>query len=354
MKGEAHFRKFAMAACLWHACLAVALAGESVPCGVSDPPARSVIDMAGRIVTLPHEARRIATVGAVPVLNGYLFALGAGDRIANGLPQRFTATGAWRLHSAVAPYLDERPVLQGQSTSEVSIEHLARLAPDVVVTMNPLQVRALEKARAPVIFLQWENTPHIHASMRILACLTGRMSQGEAYLRYFENTMERVQRKLEGISPDARPKVLYFNPNSMSTPLQIANWWITQAGGYSVTADIGDGGNTHYSHERVLVWNPDILIVNTPRLVEAVYQDERFSKVNAVKNRRVYATPMGVHSWGQRTVEQPLTVQWAAKTFHPAHFAEIDIKEEIQHFYRLFFNYELSNDEVGMMLEALP
>lgn len=354
MRGAACLRLFAMAVCLWHAGQAAAAAGGSAPCAASGSPARSVADTAGRAVALPREARRIATVGAVPVLNGYLFALGAGDRIVNGLPQRFTASGKWGLHNAVAPYLDGRPVLQGQSAGDVSIERLVGLAPDVVLTMNRLQVRALEKSRAPVVFLQWESTAHVHASMRILACLTDRVPQGEAYLRYFEDTMERVRRKLEGIPPEARPKVLYFNPDSMSTPLQIANWWIAQAGGRSVTANTGSGGNARYSHEQVLAWNPDILIVNTPRLAQAVYEDERFSRIDAVRNGRVHVTPMGVHSWGQRTVEQPLTVLWAARTFHPALFAEIDLKDEIQRFYRNFFNYELSGDETRMVLEGRP
>ena len=344
--------KLAIAACLWHACLGSPSAAESAHCTVFDTQERHVHDMAGRTITLPHEVRRIATVGSVPVLNGYLMALGAGERIINGLPSRFTASGRWRLHHAVAPYLVDKPALQGQSTSDISIESIARLAPDVIITMNPLQVRVLEKAKTPVVYLEWADTADILANMRVLGCMTGLVPESETYLRYFEDTMGRVRQTLEGASGNARPKVLYFNPHSMNTPLQIANWWIAQAGGQSVTADVEHGGNVHYSHERVLLWNPDILIVNSPVQVEAVYQDERFSKINAVRNGRVYATPMGTHSWGQRTVEQPLTVLWAATIFHPEHFGHIDMNNEITNFYRRFFNYHLSDHEIQAMLDG--
>ncbi|SHH21117.1 ABC transporter substrate-binding protein [Pollutimonas bauzanensis] len=346
------FRKLAMAACLWCACLGSVLAGESAECAAGDARTRSIVDMAGRRVVLPKDVRRIATVGSVPVLNGYLFALGAGARIVNGLPSRFTATGRWRLHNAIAPHLADRPVLQGQATSEVSIEKLILLAPDVVLTMDPLRVRMLEAAKAPVVYLEWGSMSDIRANMRILGCMLGCTQQSEAYLRYFEDTMERVRRTLDTVPQQARPKVLYFNPQTMSTPLLIANWWIAAAGGYSVTAGMEPAGSARYSHERVLVWNPDIFIVNSPEQAEAVYRDERFSRINAVQNRRVYVTPMGAHSWGQRTVEQPLTVLWAAKVFHPQPFAQIDMEDEIRDFYLRFFNYELSDDEIRAVLEG--
>ena len=330
------------------------LAAEPARCMADGSQARHVVDMAGRAVTLPHEARRIATVGSVPVINGYLLALGVGERIVNGLPSRFAASGRWRLLAAVAPYLAGRPVLQGQGGGQVSIENLVRLDPDVVITMNLLELRALEKARVPAVYLEWADSSDIRASMRILGCLTGRESRGEAYLRYLDDTMERLREALDRLPPGDPPKVLYFNPHTMSTPLRIADWWIEQAGGRSATAGAAQGGNAQYSHERVLLWNPDVLIVNSPEQVAAVYQDPRFSGLGAVRDRRVYAVPMGVHSWGQRTVEQPLAVLWAATVFHGRHLARIDMKDEIRNFYRRFFDYALSDDEIRAVFEGGP
>lgn len=340
----------AMTLGMWGACWGEASAAETSACVVHNSQTKSVVDMAGRTVVLPREVNRIATVGSVPVLNGYLFALGAGEKIVNSLPPRFTQSDRWRLQTAIAPYLADRPVLQGQANSEVSIETLVRLSPDVVVTMNLLGIRALETARIPVVYLEWGDASDIRKNMAILGCVVDRLPKSEDYLRYFDATMGRVRRTLEGVAKDWLPKALYFNPNTMTTPLLIANWWIEEAGGVSVTAEMARGGNARYSHEQILAWNPDIFIVNTPEQVAVVYQDERFSKINAVRNGKVYAAPIGAHSWGQRTIEQPLTVLWAAKLFHPELFEQFDMENEVRTFYRRFFEYDLSDEDIRSIL----
>mgnify|MGYP000918297209 FL=1 len=216
--------------------------------------------------------------------------------------------------------------------------------------MNLLGVRALETAKIPVVYLEWADASDIRKNMKILGCVVDRMPRSEDYLRYFDATMDRVRLTLEGVANNSPPKALYFNPDSMTTPLLIANWWIKEAGGVSVTAAMASGGNARFSHEQVLAWNPDILIVNTPEQVAVVYQDERFSKINAVRNKKVYATPIGAHSWGQRTIEQPLTVLWAAKLFHPELFDQLDMENEVRTFYRRFFTYELSDEDIRSIL----
>ncbi|MBW7900951.1 MAG: ABC transporter substrate-binding protein [Rhodocyclaceae bacterium] len=344
---KTHFRKLALALCLWGA--GQAAAAEAPGCTV-DARTRSVVDMAGRTVVLPKAVKRVATVGSVPVINGYLFALGAGERIANGLPPRFAQSGKWRLQTAIAPHLADRPVLQGQVGSEVAIETLVRLAPDAVITMDRLGIRKLEAAKAPVVYLEWGNASDIQRNMAVLGCVLDRMPESEAYLRYFDATMARIRHTLAGVAPAARPRVLYFNPHTMTTPLLIANWWIEEAGGSSVTAGMARGGNAHYSHEQLLMWNPEVFIVGSPEQAAAIYRDERFAKIAAVRNGRVHVTPVGAHSWGQRTVEQPLTVLWAAKLFHPEAFAQVDMANEIRSFYRRFFDYEPSAEDIRTIL----
>lgn len=351
--GRMRFRKLALALCTWSACGVAAAAESPAPgCVAGDGPAKTVVDMAGRTVVLPKGVARLATVGSVPVINGYVFTLGEGRKIVNGLPPRFTRSDKWRLHTAIAPYLADRPLLQGQTSSGVNLETLVRLAPDAVVTMDLLQVRTLETARIPVVFLEWKDASDIRTNIRILGCMLDRTPRGEAYLRYLDETTERVRRALDGVPKAARPKALYFSPGTMATPLHIADWWIEEAGGQSVTAGVARGDTVHYSHEQLLLWNPDILIVNSPEQRETVYRDERFSRLRAVGNRQVHVAPTGAHSWGQRTIEQPLTVLWAAKLFHPELFAGVDMANEVRTFYRRFFEYALSDEEVRWILSG--
>lgn len=353
-RGRLRLRIAALALLAWSLGCGAAAAHTPPDCSAGGPHARAVVDMAGRTVALPPAVNRVATVGSVPVINGYLFALGAGRSIVNGLPARFTQSKRWWLQTAIAPYLADRPVLQGQINSEVDLETLVRLAPDLVITMDRTRIRVLETARIPVLFLEWKDASDIRANLHLLGCALDRRPQGEAYLRYLDDTMRRIRQALDGVPRAERPKVLYFNPGTMATPLDIANWWIEEAGGESVTAGLAGGGTAHYSHEQLLLWNPDILIVNSPEQKTAIYQDERFARLPAVRNQRVHVTPVGAHAWGQRTIEQPLTVLWAAQLFHPARLADIDLVGELRTFYQRFFDYPLTEQEALAILASRP
>ncbi|SMB28657.1 Periplasmic binding protein [Sterolibacterium denitrificans] len=352
---KTHFRRLALALCLWGVCQTAAAAAEASPgCTVNarTQSTQSIVDMAGRTVVLPREVKRIATVGPVPVINGYLFALGAGERIVNGLPSRFTQSDRWHLQTAIAPHLAGQPVLQGQTGSDVSLEVLVKLAPDMVITMETPRIKTLAAAKAPIVYLEWGNAADIRRNMALLGCVLDRTAMSEAYLRYFDATLARVRAALAGVAPADRPRVLYFNPHTMTTPLAIANWWIEEAGGRSVTAAMARGGTAHYSHEQVLLWNPQVLIVSSPEQATAILRDERFARIDAVRHARVHVMPTGIHSWGQRTVEQPLSVLWAAQRFHPERFARLDMAGEVRAFYRDFFGSELSSAQAREILEG--
>lgn len=294
--------------------------------------------MADRNVTVPYHISRIATVGAVPVINSYLFAFGEGKKIVNGL-SHFSWSKRWKLQAALAPQIVGQPVLQNPVNKEV----LLSLKPDVIITMDKTTVNSLNDIGIPVIFLEWENSSDMKNIMRIIGSMFDQMSRGDEYLHYFEATMDYVHKNVKGM--ENPPKVLFFDPKTLKTPLPITEWWIREAGGKSVTAEIPGPGSLGYSHEQVLLWNPDIIIVSTPERIPQVYQDKKLSVVKAVQNKRVYTVPMGVHPWGQRTVEQPLTVLWAAKLFSPELFKEIDIISETKAFYMNFFNYNLTDEQ---------
>jgi iron complex transport system substrate-binding protein len=105
-----------------------------------------------------------------------------------------------------------------------------------------------------------------------------------------------------------------------------------------------------FSLEQVLSWDPEIIIVTTEPAIAATYADSRLANVSAIKNRRVYAVPMGAHVWGNRTIEQPLTILWAAKLFHPELFKDIVIEDEVRSFYSTFFKTSLRNDDIKTIL----
>lgn len=326
-------------------------AADPYPCSASRlSEGRTITDMAGRKVTVPCQVLRVATVGSVPVINSYLFALGQGEKIVSGLPY-FARTKRWRLQTAVAPHLSGKPELQGQDRA-ISKETLHKIRPDVVFTMDTFAIRALKDTGIPVVFLEWRDESDVRDNMRLLGDILSCTPMSDRYLRYFDGTMDRVRRAVKDVPEKLRPRALFLDLNRFTTPLSIADWWITQAGGISVTAGMARNENLTYSREQVLLWNPDILFVSSPDQVDRVYLDERLAAVNAVRNRRVHAVPVGVHPWGHRTAEQPLVVLWAAKVFFPDRLSRVNIEDELRAFYRRFFRYELTNHDIRSILSG--
>jgi iron complex transport system substrate-binding protein len=331
-------------AALW-LCLVLAAA----PSAFSAAAERLVTDMAGRAVKVPDKIARVATIGPVPVLTSFVFALGEAATIVNNLPRNLGGP-RWRFQYVVAPHMATQPIIQ--SGEGPSIEGVAQLAPDVVLTMDRPTIDLVERTRTPAIYLAWREPDDVKAAMRLLGTLYEKPDAAEAYCRYFDEALARVNSRT-GVLPDnQRPRVLYANLKRLTQPHRIAEWWIAKAGGRSVTDDGRTNEAFNFSIEQVLQWDPEVIIVSAAHEVADAYADARLASVSAIKNRRVYAVPMGAHVWGNRTAEQPLTILWAAKALHPELFKDVAIANEVRSFYANFFKSELSDDDVDVMLEG--
>jgi iron complex transport system substrate-binding protein len=60
--------------------------------------------------------------------------------------------------------------------------------------------------------------------------------------------------------------------------------------------------------------------------------------------------PVGVHTWSNRTSEQPLSVLWAASVLHPERMAGVDVAGETGRFYREVFGQALEEAQVAAIL----
>lgn len=63
-------------------------------------------------------------------------------------------------------------------------------------------------------------------------------------------------------------------------------------------------------------------------------------------------SPIGAHVWGNRTVEQPLTVLWAAKHLYPEEFKDLNLEREVMSFYATIFGYPLSLEQAQDILSG--
>ncbi|WP_104493751.1 TroA family protein [Paracoccus denitrificans] len=100
----------------------------------------------------------------------------------------------------------------------------------------------------------------------------------------------------------------------------------------------------------MLAADPDIVIVGDPAHVARLGEDANLSQLRAGQEGRILVAPMGAHIWANRTVEQPLTVLWAASHFHPGLFPEAELIATVRDFCKSFFGTELDDGQIRTIL----
>jgi iron complex transport system substrate-binding protein len=316
-----------------------------VLCLVGQAWSREIVDMVGRSVAIPDRVARVVTLGPVPVLNGFLFALGKQDTLVNGLPLELSR----KFQYVFAPELAGKPIVQGAEKG-LAVEDIVGLRPDLILTMDLATARKLGEVGLPVVYLRWTAPDDVKALMALLGDILGKSKEASDYAAYFDETMKRVSSLVDPVASSRRPRVLYVNLRRLTQPHRIADWWIGKAGGRSLTDDGREQESVTFSLEQMLSWDPEVMIVADRGEAKMAYDEPRFQNISAVRNRRVYVAPAGAHLWANRTIEQPLTVLWAVSIIQPELFSQERLRAEMTAFYNRFFHKSLAGDQIDEIL----
>jgi iron complex transport system substrate-binding protein len=340
--------------------LVIILAVSLVACGQNTQPAsapdkdsqpveRTVVDMADRTVTLPAEIESIATFGAVGVINTFVELMGEGSKICNEMPPRFTKTNQWKYQYEFAPQLKEKPLFQDPN-DEILMEVVLKNKPDLCIAMDKTIVDSLEKQGLNVIYLSWSQLEDVKTCITLLGDALNKQEVAADYIQYFDGMVAKAQELTKDMPKEQRKKVLYGSVTELTQPHVIAEWWITQAGGNSVTDDGRTANRLVYTLEDLLAWNPEVIILSNIAKKEEILADKRIAEVSAIKNNEIYGTPTVAHVWGNRTVEQPLTIMWTIHKLYPEIVSYEMLAEDIHYFYNHFFHYDLSEEQLAEII----
>jgi len=312
---------------------------------------RIVTDMAGRTVTLPKNIKKIGTFGAIGVLNAFVETMGAGDKICNEGSPSFVKSESWAKYQYLfTPQLKECPAFQG-ADSEVLMETVLKTKPDICLTMAAELTKQLEEQGLNVIQLSWTKTEEVKECITLLGEVLDAQDVAADYIAYFDKTLVKAEELTKNIKKEDRKKVLYGSITTFSQPHVIAEWWISKAGGISVTDDGRTSERRVYTLEDMLLWNPDIIMVSSKAEKKAALEDARFANITAVKDKNIYIVPRIAHVWGNRTTEQPLTIMWAMNKIYPEIMTDKDLAEEVSYFYSHFFKCNFTDAQIKEIIE---
>jgi len=302
----------------------------------------TVVDQLGRTVTVSKNIKRIA---ALHHFGGkVVFALGAQNLLVDqALYHRENQAMA-----KVNPSFAAKPkLIQGH---DINYEELVALRPDIAIaytSFDPSDLEQLEDAGIKVIAIRGETLEESFAGVRLVAKVLGREQRGEEYIADCRKLYDLVAERTKAIPPEKRLKVMFAGPKniySAATGQMLQNTLLETAGGRNVASALS-GFWASVSPEQIAAWNPDVIFLGSSLDsygAEALFGNQQFKTISAVKNRRVYVFPSNIGWWDYPAPHCILGLVWTAKTLYPERFRDVDMVKVADEFYRKYLGYSFS------------
>ena len=319
---------------------------------------RIITDSAGREVEIPSEITKIAPSG--PLAQIVLYTVSP-DKLA-GLAADFS--------NEAKQYIDEKywglpkfGQFYGKNAS-LNMEALIAEAPDVIIDIGEAKKTVKEDMDAlqeqlniPVIFVE-ATLPTMADAYEMLGDITGEKEQAGKLADYCRAELGQADQNAAAIA-DADRKSVYFGLGEDGLH--------TNAKG-SIHADVIDrigavnaadveavssGGGSEVSFEQVLLWNPDLIIVDSQKLYDTLTADPMWQELDAVKNGKIFKIPTAPYSFmsSPPSVNRMIGIEWLSSLVYPEIYTS-DIREEVKNFYQLFYHIDVTDEKLEVILKG--
>lgn len=241
---------------------------------------------------------------------------------------------------------------------DFNFEDLVALGPQLIFSSSEDLRAKADEVGIPLVNCLFTSFDEMKQSVKMTADVFGGDAPGiaERYVRDLEKVLSDTKAKTSALSDDQRPSVMHGTSVyelTVDGTETIIDDWIKAAGGKNaVTESTKANANAKFSLEQVITWNPDVIITGKPDEVDKILNDQSWSSINAVKNKKVCVNPKGVFGWDRYGVEELLQIPWAAALLHPDLFSDLNINDKVKDFYHTYLRYDLSDDEVRRILTA--
>lgn len=242
--------------------------------------AATVVDQAGRTVSIPDAPKRI--VALAPSLAEIVFDLGKGAKLV-GVTQFSDFPAEAKSLPMVGSYV------------RLDLERIVALQPDLCLGIrdgNPKhQVEKIEAAGIPVYIIDPRDIKGIMEAIRGVGGVLGVPARAETLVAEMSDRIEKVRRQVA--TTHSRPRVffqLYSPPIVTAGSRTFIHELITIAGGVNLGA--GEVDYPRFSWEKVLSLDPEVVVVTAmggkqkPEQLKAQWQ--QWPQLSAVRSSRVH------------------------------------------------------------------
>lgn len=237
-----------------------------------------------------------------------------------------------------------------------NVETLLTLQPDVVVQWGDRGddvIAPIENAGIPVVGLKYGTQEDLETWLTLFSEIAGKPERGEELVAWQHEQIAEMQEQVAAQKTE-RPRAIMLSAAadsySATTGSGYDGFQFDLVGADLVSQDfVSDTGQV--SPEQILEWNPEVIFLSafdesTP---EQIMADSRLASVQAVKDGRVYKTPLGGYRWQVPGSESPLMWEWMFHLLYPE-AGNVDLREDTIDAFDDLFAYDLSEDELDGVL----
>lgn len=328
-----------------------------------------VVDHAGNRVEVPNKIERIV-IDQIPILSTYMaYFEGSAPHIV-GYSGSFKETISETALKNIAPEL-----LESSNTvyaqSDLNIEEIIKLKPDVIFynANNKEHAQILASSGIPSVGFATvgadspaDPIERYKEWLILLEEVFGEKGKMDGFIKAGSKIVEDVEARIKNIPEDKRPSTMILFKLIDGVP-QVAgkgifgDYWLQHLGVKNVAEEAK--GFAQVSFEQIYEWNPQVLFLNGPGLLKLNRQDVidnkvegvDFSTIQAVKDARVYNTTLGMWNWFTPNPDAPLVLAWLAYNTYPEEFSDYPLETLIRDYYKNFYGYEITDEEMKGMLQ---
>ena len=321
-------------------------------------PTYEFIDSCDRTVELPEKITRVAPSGALAQMVLMTIA-----------PETLVGLSATP-SSEQYPYFPEEMIQLptfGQfygSKANLNMESLIAADPQVIIDIGDMKaghardMRKIQKQTGiPTIFVKAEmkDFPQCY---RTLGKILDKEEKGEELATYIEDVLALAEENKSKLTQEDILSVMYgtgstgLDTNAKGS-VQADVLDVIGAENAIVTEDVTNkGGGTLVSLEEVYKVDPDVIILNAGGPYDRIATGgSEWDELKAVKDGKYYEVPNVPYCWMSNppSVNRVIGVLWLGNLLYPDLY-DYDMVSKAQEFYKLFWNYDLSEEEAKALL----
>lgn len=215
----------------------------------------------------------------------------------------------------------------------LNMEKITAAAPDIIIGLvgwAEADIQKLTDLGIKIYIVDSNTIDEIYTEIKNMGKILGKDAEGQGLADELKKQVEEITSKVSTLAEDKKPKVFYevWNDPLMSAGKKTSiNDLIEKSGGINIVADDGLEGWPEYSVEKMVQNNPDIIIAPVSLASDAniIINDNRFSSINAIVNKKVYIVPDNPTVRPSQNIIKGLTM--FAQAIHPEIFGEFSVQQ---------------------------